>query len=195
VFGFRGAVLPPPSLKVDAGVAESVRAREGIHPGDAVVALVPGASSDARSWPIDSSAALIDRCLRQGWSVWLVGGPQDRANADHLAERFPRVGNFTRGPLRDAVLRLAAADAAVAKDGGLLHVAAALDRPTIGLFGATDAWAFAPLNPRCRILMADWSRRAAADARPDGRFVPAPLAAIAVEAVFEALSGALRAAA
>jgi len=195
VFGFRDGSLPPPRLQADAGEVAAVRARSGLRTGDVIVALVPGASSDRRSWPIDSSAALIDRCLRRGWSVWLIGGPQDQPHADRLAERFHGVGNFTRGPLRDAVPRLAAADAVVAKDGGLLHVAAALDRPTIGLFGTTDAWAFAPINPRCRILTAGGSPRAGASARPAGRFVPAPLARIAVDAVFAELSAAIRAAA
>jgi len=52
------------------------------------------------------------------------------------------------GPdLRDAILALACASAAVSNDSGLLHVAAAVGTPAIGIFGPTSPWHWAPLNP------------------------------------------------
>ena len=55
--------------------------------------------------------------------------------------------DLTGPDLRDAILALAAAAAAVSNDSGLLHVAAALGTPSIGIFGPTSAWHWAPLNP------------------------------------------------
>jgi len=49
--------------------------------------------------------------------------------------------------LRNAILALAAADVAVSNDSGLLHVAAAIGTPAIGIFGPTSPWHWAPLNP------------------------------------------------
>jgi heptosyltransferase-2 len=57
------------------------------------------------------------------------------------------VRDLTNTDLRNAILALAAADVAVSNDSGLLHVAAAIGTPTIGIFGPTSPWHWAPLNP------------------------------------------------
>src|SRR5262249_13167829 len=70
-----------------------------------------------------------------------IAGP-DQANARDLT-----------GPdLRNAILALAAADVAVSNDSGLLHVAAAIGTPAIGIFGPTSPWHWAPLNPLAAVV-------------------------------------------
>jgi heptosyltransferase-2 len=54
---------------------------------------------------------------------------------------------LTGNDLRNAILALATAALAVSNDSGLLHVAAALGTPTVGIFGPTSPWHWAPLNP------------------------------------------------
>jgi heptosyltransferase-2 len=54
---------------------------------------------------------------------------------------------LTGDDLRDAILALGNAQLAISNDSGLLHVAAALGTPSIGIFGPTSAWHWAPLNP------------------------------------------------
>jgi heptosyltransferase II len=54
--------------------------------------------------------------------------------------------------LRNAILALAAADVAVSNDSGLLHVAAAIGTPAIGIFGPTSPWHWAPLNPLAAVV-------------------------------------------
>jgi len=54
--------------------------------------------------------------------------------------------------LRNAILALAAATVAVSNDSGLLHVAAALGTPSIGIFGPTSPWHWAPLNPLAAVI-------------------------------------------
>ena len=57
------------------------------------------------------------------------------------------------GPdLRNAILALAAAEVAVSNDSGLLHVAAAIGTPAIGIFGPTSPWHWAPLNPLAAVV-------------------------------------------
>jgi len=80
--------------------------------------------------------------------VWIVGGPSERELASQIATGGGAdVRDLTGHDLRDAILALAAADAAVSNDSGLLHVAAAIGTPTIGIFGPTSPWHWAPLNP------------------------------------------------
>jgi heptosyltransferase-2 len=56
--------------------------------------------------------------------------------------------------LRNAILALKVARAAVSNDSGLVHVAAAMGTPTVGIFGPTSPWHWAPLNPLAGIIEA-----------------------------------------
>jgi heptosyltransferase-2 len=56
------------------------------------------------------------------------------------------VRDLTGTDLRNGVLAMAAAGVAVSNDSGLMHVAAALGTPTIGIFGPTSPYLWAPLN-------------------------------------------------
>ena len=59
----------------------------------------------------------------------------------------PHARDLTSTDLRNAILALKLADAAVSNDSGLLHVAAAIGTPSVGIFGPTSPWHWAPLNP------------------------------------------------
>src|SRR5207253_7051745 len=84
----------------------------------------------------------------QGFSLWVIGGPQEKALAAEIGAASPsRCRDLTGTDLRNAILALAAADVAISNDSGLLHVAAAIGTPTIGIFGPTSPWHWAPLNP------------------------------------------------
>ena len=73
--------------------------------------------------------------------------------AREIAAAGPAAIRDLTGPdLRNAILALAAADAAVSNDSGLLHVAAALGTPAVGIFGPTSPWHWAPLNPIAAVI-------------------------------------------
>ncbi len=80
---------------------------------------------------------------------------RNRAGRSRSLAPSPQVRDLTGTDLRNAILALAAADVAVSNDSGLLHVAAALDTPSIGIFGPTDPWLWAPLNPLAAVARAD----------------------------------------
>jgi heptosyltransferase II len=87
-----------------------------------------------------------------GLAVWVVGGPGESDIAATIARRTPQVRDLTGTDLRNAILALAAAAVAVSNDSGLLHVAAALGTPAIGIFGPTSPWHWAPLNPIAAVI-------------------------------------------
>ncbi len=140
------AAWPPPQLRVPAADAASWRNRRGLagvdHP---IVALAPGAVGPSKRWPSAAYAALTRRLLAEGLAVWVLGGPDEKSlAAEIVADTAAR--DLTGPDLRDAVLALASASVAISNDSGLLHVAAALGIPSIGLFGSTSPWHWAPLN-------------------------------------------------
>src|SRR5262249_13417615 len=92
---------------------------------------------------------------RDGVSVVVIGGPGEAQLAGEIGAGDPAIRDLTGPDLRNAILALASADAAISNDSGLLHVAAALGTPTIGIFGPTSPWHWAPLNPLAAVVQAD----------------------------------------
>jgi heptosyltransferase-2 len=123
------------------------RSRRGLPAdGRPVVALAPGAVGPSKRWPSAAYAALTRRLTDDGATVWVLGGPTEKSLAAEIVGATP-ARDLTGPDLRDAILALGAATAAVSNDSGLLHVAAAQGTPSIGIFGPTSPWHWAPVNP------------------------------------------------
>jgi heptosyltransferase-2 len=147
----RGAKLPEawpaPRLEVSTAEAAAWRNQRGLTAeGGPVVALAPGAVGPSKRWPSAAYAALTRRLAADGVPVWVLGGPDEKPLATEIIG-YTQGRDLTGPDLRDAVLALASASAAVSNDSGLLHVASALGTPTIGIFGPTSPWHWAPLSP------------------------------------------------
>jgi heptosyltransferase II len=140
------AEWPAPKLNVPPAEIALWRSGRGVAADRRVVALAPGAVGPSKRWPGAAYGALARRLLADGVAVWVLGGPNEKPLAQEIVSGTP-ARDMTGLDLRDAIVGLAAASAAVSNDSGLLHVAAALGTPAIGIFGPTDPWHWAPLNP------------------------------------------------
>jgi lipopolysaccharide heptosyltransferase II len=149
----KGAPLPAewplPELAVPPAELAEWRARRHLSAdGRPVVTLAPGAVGRGKAWPVGHYAELARTLAAEGVHIWVLGGPQETRLAAQIAETAgANVRDLTGPDLRNAILALAAADVAVSNDSGLMHVAAALGTATIGIFGPTSPWHWAPLNP------------------------------------------------
>lgn len=146
----RGAAQPPdwplPELDVPATEIAAWRIRRGLTEDRPIVALAPGAVGPSKRWTTEGYAALARRLSDDGAAVWVLGGPGEKSIATEIAAGGSAL-DLTGTDLRDATIALAAASVAVSNDSGLLHVAAAAGTPSIGIFGPTSPWHWAPLNP------------------------------------------------
>lgn len=136
---------PVPDFQVPAEEIARWRARNGLGTGPAI-ALGPGSVGSSKRWTYYAEAAklLADR----GYDVWVIGGPGETALAQEIvAAAGPKARDLTTGDLRNGVIGMAAAQVAVANDSGLMHIAAAVGTPTIGIFGPTSPHLWGPLNP------------------------------------------------
>ncbi len=92
-----------------------------------------------RRWTYYPQAARL--LADQGLDVWVVGGPGEQALAAEIAASGgPRVRDLTGSDLRNGILAMAAASVAISNDSGLMHIAAALGTPTMGIFGPTSPY-------------------------------------------------------
>jgi len=143
-----GAVLPPewpvPQLNVPIGEVNQFRQANGLGQGTAV-ALAPGSVGPSKRWTYYPQAARL--LAERGFDVWIIGGPGEKALAAEIAAGGgPRVRDLTGTDLRNGILAMAAASLAISNDSGLMHIAAALGTPTMGIFGPTSPYHWGPLN-------------------------------------------------
>ena len=135
---------PVPQLRVPADETARWRQMNGLGSGPAV-ALAPGSVGASKRWTYYGEAARL--LAERGLDVWVVGGPGEKALAQEVvAAGGARVRDLTGTDLRDGILAMAAASVAISNDSGLMHVAAAIGTPTIGIFGPTSPYLWAPLN-------------------------------------------------
>ena len=130
--------LPEPELRVVPGAADAARNRFDLPVR--WIALCPGAEfGPAKQWPVEHYATLAALALRQGFAVAVLGTARDAAAGEAIAvQAWGAVNLCGRTRLDEAVALLAGATGVVSNDSGLMHVAAALRRPTVGLYGSTD---------------------------------------------------------
>jgi heptosyltransferase-2 len=143
-----GAPLPPewpvPQLRVPAQEVARWRQANGLGTAPAI-ALGPGSVGASKRWTYYPEAARL--LAQQGLDVWVVGGPGEKAlAAEIVAAGGPRVRDLTGTDLRNGILAVAAAKVAISNDSGLMHIAAAAGTPTMGIFGPTSPYHWAPLN-------------------------------------------------
>jgi heptosyltransferase-2 len=139
------AALPRPRLVASAEQMAAVCARLGIDPARPVVALAPGAEfGAAKRWPAQHFAGLAKAVLacEPATQIALLGSPKDHAACAEVAAGLPdgtAVFNLAGATsLAEAIALIARAAAVVANDSGLLHIASALNRPVLALYGPTD---------------------------------------------------------
>jgi heptosyltransferase-2 len=145
---------PLPELDVPLAAAVEWRARRGLpDDGRPVIAFAPGAVGASKRWPVEYYAELAKSLIGDGHQVWVLGSPNESPLAAEIARAAgPSARDLTSNDLRNAILALKLARAAVSNDSGLVHVAAAMGTPTIGIFGPTSPWHWAPLNPLAAVI-------------------------------------------
>ncbi|MFZ4538382.1 lipopolysaccharide heptosyltransferase II [Propionivibrio sp.] len=136
--------------------AETLKAL-GIQRTEKVAVFCPGAEYGlAKRWPAAHFATLADELARRGYAVWLLGAPKDKAVGDEIvrlaaAATAPKnlCGNTS---LTQAIDLIAASSFVVCNDSGLMHVAAALDRPLVAIYGSSSPGFTPPLSARAKII-------------------------------------------
>jgi heptosyltransferase-2 len=134
--------LPEVRLRVDPPRIAATRQRFGIQAAYAV--LCPGAEyGPAKRWPF-----FADLAARLSLPVVLLGSANDRPAAEGI-KGTNLVGKTT---LDEAIDLIAGAELVVSNDSGLMHVAAALGRPLVALFGSSSPEKTPPQSAHSRVV-------------------------------------------
>lgn len=154
-----------PSLTATAAhrtAATSLLQRHGLAPealrAPLIVLNTGATNSRAKCWPTDYFAALADRLIEQSRaSIVLIGAPSERAQAESVIVQMQQRGAINLAgetTMTDLIGVLDQAALIVSNDTGPAHIAAALGRPTLTIFGPTNEFETAPLGPQAQIIRA-----------------------------------------
>ena len=142
--------VTPPRLVADHQQALSLVQRLGCNNLDRpVLALCPGAEFGAsKQWPAHHYAELARYYLDRDWHVWLVGSANDASICAQIDAQSDQQCHDLSGKtsLPEAVDLLSLASLVVSNDSGLMHIAAALNRPLVAIYGSTDPHHTPPLG-------------------------------------------------
>lgn len=150
--------LPGLRLNVDDDARAATLRRLGLAAQQPAAALCPGAEyGPAKRWPSRYFAELGRRLAARGLAAWLVGSPGDAALGAEITELSAGVCHNLCGrtTLDEAIDLLASAQLVVSNDSGLMHVAAALGKPLIALYGSSSPALTPPLADDAQILKLD----------------------------------------
>jgi heptosyltransferase II len=153
--------VTPPILRHDPEAASAVAERLGLAQADPpVVALCPGAEyGPAKQWPASHFAALAAILAAEGFAVWILGSAKDkpigeeivRLAAAHEESAVP-VNLCGATGLLEALDLMSLATGVVSNDSGLMHIAAAIGRPLVALYGSSTPAMTPPLGKAVRIV-------------------------------------------
>ncbi|HET7199476.1 MAG TPA: lipopolysaccharide heptosyltransferase II [Burkholderiales bacterium] len=142
-------------LRVDPANLAAALERLELSRSKPVVAFCPGAEyGPSKRWPARYFAELATKLTARGRAVWLLGSDKDRGIGEEIV-RLASGGAMNlcgRTDLASAIDLLSLAEVVVSNDSGLMHVAAAVGRPVVALYGSSSPEHTPPLSLAARIV-------------------------------------------
>ncbi len=119
--------------------------------------LCPGAEfGPAKQWPATHYAALGEQLTQQGWQVLIMGSKADAAVGEQIVSGITDKKNVInlcgKTQLGEAIDLIATADQVVSNDSGLMHIAAALNKPLVAIYGPTSPAFTPPLSDNSQLV-------------------------------------------
>jgi heptosyltransferase-2 len=148
-----GAPLPRPlpAVRLQSDPVNTARttARLGLDRSRPVAVFCPGAEyGPAKRWPARHFAALARQLAQRNYAVWLIGSAKDAGMGAEISAQSEGacVNLCGRTELGAAIDLISCARLVVSNDSGLMHVAAALGKPLIALYGSSSPEHTPPLS-------------------------------------------------
>ncbi len=146
------ANIPNPSLTANKDNALATLQKLGLtSPNNKVLGLCPGAEyGEAKRWPAEYYAEVARDALSKGWQVWLFGSGKDIpvTNAINKLTENKCLDLGGKTNLSEAIDLMSLCDNVISNDSGLMHVAAALDKNLVAIYGSSNPHHTPPMNDK-----------------------------------------------
>jgi lipopolysaccharide heptosyltransferase I len=127
----------------------------GIAQGRLIV-MAPGTVWETKQWRREGFAEVARHFLQRGFAVALIGSARERAVCGEVAALAPGVVNLGGATtLSEVAALIRHATICLTNDSGPMHLAVALDRPVVSIFGPTDPIWIGPYRREGAVLQAE----------------------------------------
>ena len=123
------------------------------------VLISPGAGWGAKRWPVERYAAVARSLHDAGYTIIVNSGPGEESIAEELTRLSEGTATSVKATLTELIAITRSTSLVIAGDTGPLHLASALGKPVVGIFGPTDPARNGPFGGRFRVLRHPESRR------------------------------------
>lgn len=147
---------PWPTLSTQAADVDAALASQNMtRPQKPVLSLCPGAEfGPAKRWPEQYFAEVAKAYLDKGFDVWIFGSPKEAPQAAHIQSVTNNrcVDLVGKTSLAQAIDLMSLSTAVISNDSGLMHIAAALQKPLVVMYGSSSPEFTPPLSHDVRVL-------------------------------------------
>lgn len=145
-----------PEFVVTAIEQTETLARQNITlPTQPILAIAPGAEyGPSKRWPLEYFAEIAEKKLNEGWHIWLFGSAKDRVITDKIMALINHRALNLAGNLQlyETIHLLSIVTGILCNDSGIMHIAAALNKRLMALYGSTSPDFTPPLNLHAQIV-------------------------------------------
>lgn len=138
-------------------------------PRQPTVLISPGAGWGAKRWPVERYAAVAQQLTVRGCRILVNAGPGEESIAEVIENETGGVATLLPPSLENLIALTRRVSLVIAGDTGPLHLACALGKPVVGIYGPTDPSRNGPFGTRFKVLrnpasVRDHARREAPEA-------------------------------
>lgn len=151
--------IPWPALRIDQGNQQQALVELKLDQARPIVSLCPGAEfGPSKRWPEQHYATVATQQIEQGKQVWIFGSAKDMPVAEAIRELLPKPLQAHchlltgKTSLHQAIDLMALSSMVISNDSGLMHIAAALQRPLVAVYGSTSPEYTPPLAKEVAIV-------------------------------------------
>jgi heptosyltransferase-2 len=153
-----GMGYPLPHLHTNEVKGRESMAKLGLNLEKPILVFCPGAAyGPAKRWPARYFADLAKAKAAQGYQIWLFGSPNEKTITDEIDKLSGNLCHNLAGStsLAEMVDLMGFAKAVISNDSGPMHIAAALQKPLIAIYGSSTAAYTPPLSKTAKIVALD----------------------------------------
>ncbi|HBR17446.1 MAG: lipopolysaccharide heptosyltransferase II [Deltaproteobacteria bacterium RIFCSPLOWO2_12_FULL_43_16] len=177
-------------------LADKILRTGGVGKGDIVIGILAGGASNIKTempikrWPLENYIELSNKMIADGYKIILLGAEGDKPNAEAILKKstVDIIDLTGKATLEETAAVMKRCNVIVTHDSGPMHLASAVGRPVVSIFGPTDPKEYYPLSSDSHYF---WNVEniECAPCYEDGRFPdcndPICMKAVTVEQVYE----------
>lgn len=143
----------PIPQSADSRIQSLLRQRGVVGPD--IITIAPGTVWETKQWGDDKFAEIARYFMRRGFAVALTGSDRERAVCEAVARLAPGAANLAgETALSELAALIRRSTICVTNDSGPMHLAVALERPVVSIFGPTDPVWIGPYHRADAVLQA-----------------------------------------